>query len=71
MIKLIVSFTSILLSFQSVSYAAEIDCSLNTLNETEATICGNSYLDSLNNMSNKLFTKAKNNILSLGVLIND
>lgn len=71
MIKLTVSFFSILLSFQSVSYAAGFDCSLNTLNETEATICGNSYLDGLDNMSNKLFTKAKNNTLSLGVLIND
>lgn len=71
MIKLTVSFISILLSFQSVSYAAGFDCSLNTLNETEATICGNSYLDGLDNMSNKLFTKAKNNTLSLGILIND
>lgn len=61
---LILSF----LSWQTATQAAGFDCSLTNLNETEKTICGNSYLSGLDNITNKFFVNALQNTLSRGTL---
>lgn len=69
--KRIMQLVAIFLFFHHYSYAAAFDCSSGSLNVTELKICNEPYLSGLDNMMDKLFSKARLNTLSVGFLIND
>ncbi|WP_274371690.1 lysozyme inhibitor LprI family protein [Morganella morganii] len=69
--KRITLLATIFFCFQNYSYAAAFDCSSGSLNVTELKICNEPYLSGLDNMMDKLFSKARLNTLSVGFLIND
>ncbi|EPJ0730886.1 lysozyme inhibitor LprI family protein [Morganella morganii] len=69
--KRIMPLVAIFLFFHHYSYAAAFDCSSGSLNVTELKICNEPYLSGLDNMMDKLFSKARLNTLSVGFLIND
>ncbi|WP_456309047.1 lysozyme inhibitor LprI family protein [Serratia proteamaculans] len=51
--------------------AAGFDCTLTGLNETEKTICADTYLSGLDNVTNGYFVKAMDNSYSVGTLARD
>lgn len=53
-----------LLALQANVQAAGFNCALETLNETEKTICQTPYLSGIDNVANQLFINAVNNTLS-------
>ncbi|WP_424769539.1 lysozyme inhibitor LprI family protein, partial [Proteus mirabilis] len=69
--KRIMPLAAIFLFFHQHSYAAAFNCSSGSLNVTELKICNEPYLSGLDNMMDKLFSKARLNTLSVGFLIND
>lgn len=66
MLKITVSAGVLL--FSASAFAAGFDCSLSTLNQTEQTICGDSYLSGIDNKLNTLFATAQANSFGHGSL---